>query len=102
MLEQITDEIVGLGPLEPLLRDETITEVMVNGPRQVYIEKAGKIELTNVGFQNDEHVMLRIIDRIISPLGRRVDESSPMVDAASSMAAASTPSSRRCRWSARC
>ena len=80
--------------------DETITEVMVNGPRQVYIEKAGKIELTNVGFQNDEHVM-RIIDRIISPLGRRVDESSPMVDA-SSMAAASTPSSRRCRWSARC
>ena len=80
MLEQITDEIVGLGPLEPLLRDETITEVMVNGPRQVYVEKAGKIELTNVGFQNDEHVM-RIIDRIISPLGRRVDESSPMVDA---------------------
>jgi pilus assembly protein CpaF len=80
MLEQITDEIVGLGPLEPLLRDETITEVMVNGPRQVYIEKQGKIELTSVGFQNDEHVM-RIIDRIISPLGRRVDESSPMVDA---------------------
>jgi len=80
MLEQITDEIVGLGPLEPLLRDESITEVMVNGPRQVYIERAGKIELTNVTFQNDEHVM-RIIDRIIAPLGRRVDESSPMVDA---------------------
>jgi pilus assembly protein CpaF len=80
MLEQITDEIVGLGPLEPLLRDEGITEVMVNGPRQVYIERAGKLELTNVTFQNDEHVM-RIIDRIISPIGRRVDESSPMVDA---------------------
>src|SRR6188508_2037705 len=80
MLEQITDEIIGLGPLEPLLRDESITEVMVNGPRQVYIERGGKIELTSVGFQNDEHVM-RIIDRIISPLGRRVDESSPMVDA---------------------
>ncbi len=80
MLEQITDEIVGLGPLEPLLRDESVTEVMVNGPRQVYIERAGKIELTNVTFQNDEHVM-RIIDRIIAPLGRRVDESSPMVDA---------------------
>jgi pilus assembly protein CpaF len=80
MLEQITDEIVGLGPLEPLLRDESITEVMVNGPRQVYIERGGKIELTNVNFQNDEHVM-RIIDRIISPIGRRVDESSPMVDA---------------------
>src|SRR6476661_6672177 len=80
MLEQITDEIIGLGPLEPLLRDEGITEVMVNGPRQVYIERSGKIELTNVTFQNDEHVM-RIVDRIIAPIGRRVDESSPMVDA---------------------
>jgi len=80
MLEQITDEIIGLGPLEPLLRDESVTEVMVNGPRQVYIERAGKLELTNVTFQNDDHVM-RIIDRIISPIGRRIDESSPMVDA---------------------
>jgi len=80
MLEQITDEIVGLGPLEPLLRDESITEVMVNGPRQVYLERDGKLELTNVNFQNDEHV-LRIIDRIIAPIGRRIDESSPMVDA---------------------
>src|SRR3989442_7787895 len=80
MLEQITDEIIGLGPLEPLLRDESISEVMVNGPRQVYIERSGKLELTNVVFQNDDHVM-RIIDRIIAPIGRRVDESSPMVDA---------------------
>jgi pilus assembly protein CpaF len=80
MLEQITDEIIGLGPMEPLLRDETVTEIMVNGPRQVYIERAGRLELTNVVFQNDEHVM-RIIDRIISPIGRRIDESSPMVDA---------------------
>jgi pilus assembly protein CpaF len=80
MLEQITDEIIGLGPMEPLLRDESISEVMVNGPRQVYIERSGKLELTNVVFQNDDHVM-RIIDRIISPIGRRVDESSPMVDA---------------------
>jgi pilus assembly protein CpaF len=80
MLEQITDEIIGLGPLEPLLRDETVTEIMVNGPRQVYIERSGKLELTNVVFQNDDHVM-RIIDRIISPIGRRIDESSPMVDA---------------------
>jgi pilus assembly protein CpaF len=80
MLEQITDEIIGLGPLEPLLRDESVTEVMVNGPRQVYIERAGKLELTNVVFQNDDHVM-RIIDRIIAPIGRRIDESSPMVDA---------------------
>ncbi|HYN63269.1 MAG TPA: CpaF family protein, partial [Candidatus Limnocylindrales bacterium] len=80
MLEQITDEILGLGPLEPLLRDETLTEVMVNGPQQVYIEREGKLELTNVTFQNDEHVM-KIIQRIIAPIGRRVDESSPMVDA---------------------
>jgi pilus assembly protein CpaF len=80
MLEQITDEIIGLGPMEPLLRDDSVSEVMVNGPRQVYIERAGKLELTNVVFQNDDHVM-RIIDRIIAPIGRRVDESSPMVDA---------------------
>src|SRR5271157_2053850 len=80
MLEQITDEIIGLGPLEPLLRDESITEIMVNGPRQVYIERNGRLELTNVVFQNDDHVM-RIIDRIIAPIGRRIDESSPMVDA---------------------
>ncbi len=80
MLEQITDEILGLGPLEPLLRDETLTEVMVNGPQQVYIERDGRLELTNVTFQNDEHVH-KIIQRIIAPIGRRVDESSPMVDA---------------------
>jgi len=80
MLEQITDEILGLGPLEPLLRDATITEVMVNGPQQVYIEREGKLELTGVTFQNDEHVM-KIIQRIIAPIGRRIDESSPMVDA---------------------
>ena len=80
MLEQITDEILGLGPLEPLLRDETLTEVMVNGPQQVYIEREGRLEMTNVTFQNDEHVM-KIIQRIIAPIGRRVDESSPMVDA---------------------
>jgi len=80
MLEQITDEILGLGPMEPLLRDETITEVMVNGPQQVYVEREGRLELTNVAFQNDEHVM-KIIQRIIAPIGRRIDESSPMVDA---------------------
>jgi pilus assembly protein CpaF len=67
MLEQITDEILGLGPLEPLLRDETVTEVMVNGPQQVYIEREGRLDLTNVTFQNDEHVM-KIIQRIIAPI----------------------------------
>jgi pilus assembly protein CpaF len=80
MLEQVTDEILGLGPLEPLLRDESVTEVMVNGPQQVYVEREGRLELTNVTFQNDEHVM-KIIQRIIAPIGRRVDEASPMVDA---------------------
>jgi len=80
MLEQITDEIIGLGPLEALLRDETVTEIMVNGPRQVYVERHGRIELSDSVFQNDDHVM-HIIDRIIAPLVRRIDESSPMVDA---------------------
>ena len=80
LLDSVTDEIIGLGPVEPLIRDETITEVMVNGPRQIYIERSGRLERVDVAFANDEHVM-RIIDRIISPLGRRIDESSPMVDA---------------------
>ena len=77
---RMLEQIIGLGPLEPLLRDESVSEVMVNGPRQVYIERSGRLELTNIVFQNDDHVM-RIIDRIIAPIGRRVDESSPMVDA---------------------
>ncbi|HZQ97750.1 MAG TPA: CpaF family protein [Chloroflexota bacterium] len=80
LFEQVVAEILGYGPLEPLLQDATITEVMVNGPKLVFVERAGKIERTNVVFQDDEHVM-RIIDRIIAPLGRRCDESSPMVDA---------------------
>ncbi len=80
LIEELVSEIGGLGPLEPLLRDETITEVMVNGPSQVYIERSGKLELTNVVFMDEEH-MLRIIDRIITPLGRRIDQSSPRVDA---------------------
>jgi len=80
LFEAIVAEILGLGPLEPLLQDETITEVMVNGPKAVYIERRGKLERTNVVFQDDDHVM-RVIDRIISPIGRRIDESSPMVDA---------------------
>jgi pilus assembly protein CpaF len=80
LFEQVAAEILGFGPLEPLLNDETITEVMVNGPHLVYIERSGRIERTDVVFQDDEHVM-RIIDRIIAPLGRRCDESQPMADA---------------------
>lgn len=80
ILEWILADITGYGPLEPLLHDEEITEIMVNGSGQVYVERFGKIELTDVKFENDAHVM-RVIDRIISPIGRRVDETSPMVDA---------------------
>ncbi len=80
LIEEMTDEIRGLGPLEPLLLDETITEVMVNGPSQIYIERGGKLQRIDSQFLSDEHV-LRIIDRIITPMGRRIDESSPRVDA---------------------
>ncbi len=80
LIEQVVHEVVGLGPLEPLLADETITEVMVNGPHQIFIERKGKITKVENTFVNDEHVR-RIIDRIIAPLGRRIDESSPRVDA---------------------
>jgi len=80
MLNWILADITGYGPLEPLLSDEEITEIMVNGYDQIYVERFGKIELTDVRFENDTHLM-RVIDRIISPIGRRVDETSPMVDA---------------------
>jgi len=80
LIDEMADDVTGLGPLEPLLRDETITEIMVNGPGHVYVERAGKIQRIDSAFLNDEHV-LRIIDRIITPIGRRIDASSPRVDA---------------------
>jgi pilus assembly protein CpaF len=80
LFEQVAAEILGLGPLEPLLRDETVTEIMVNGPDNIYVERHGKVEKTPYKFEGDDHVM-RIIDRIVAPLGRRVDESQPYVDA---------------------
>jgi pilus assembly protein CpaF len=80
LFEQISAEILGYGPIQALLEDDTITEVMVNGARNIYIERAGKILRVPVAFESDEHV-LRIIDRIVAPLGRRIDESSPYVDA---------------------
>jgi pilus assembly protein CpaF len=80
LTRQITDDILGYGPLEPLLGDETITEIMVNGYDGIYIERGGKIEETGGAFIDDDH-LLRIIDRIVSRVGRRVDEASPMVDA---------------------
>lgn len=80
LFEQIAAEILGLGPLQPLLEDDTITEIMVNGPRNIYVERRGKIQRLPITFENNEHVM-RIVERIVSPLGRRIDESSPYVDA---------------------
>jgi len=80
MLEWVTADILGYGPIEPLLKDPEITEIMVNGYDKIYVERFGLIESTSVKFENDAHLM-RVIDRIVSPIGRRVDETSPMVDA---------------------
>ncbi|HLJ67889.1 MAG TPA: CpaF family protein [Chloroflexota bacterium] len=80
ILDSISNEVLGFGPIQPLLDDETCTEVMVNGFDQVFVERFGKLYLTEVTFDDEEHVM-RVIDKIVAPLGRRVDEASPMVDA---------------------
>jgi len=80
LFEQIAAEILGLGPLQTLLEDDTITEIMVNGPKNIYIERKGKLHRVPITFESNDHVM-RIIDRIVAPLGRRIDESSPYVDA---------------------
>jgi pilus assembly protein CpaF len=80
LFEQIVAEILGLGPIEPLLADDSITEIMVNGAKQIYVERKGKIYREPTSFESDDHLM-RIIDRIVAPLGRRIDESSPYVDA---------------------
>jgi pilus assembly protein CpaF len=80
LFEAIVAEILGFGPLEPLLAEDNITEIMVNGPKNVYIEIAGNIQRSNVTFEDEDHV-LRVLDRIVAPLGRRIDESSPTVDA---------------------
>jgi pilus assembly protein CpaF len=78
--DEVLDEVFGLGPLEPLLQDPTISDILVNTHRQVYVERKGMLELTNVSFRDDPH-LLRIIDKIVSQVGRRIDESTPMVDA---------------------
>ena len=78
--DEVLDEVFGLGPLEPLLQDPTISDILVNGYKQVYVERNGLLELTSVKFRDNAH-LLRIIDKIVSQVGRRVDESSPMVDA---------------------
>ena len=80
VVEDVIDEVLGYGPIDPFLRDDSITEVMVNGHDQVFVERAGVLDETDACFADDEHLM-RVIERIVSPLGRRVDEASPMVDA---------------------
>ncbi|SDF01883.1 CpaF family protein [Sporolituus thermophilus] len=80
IITEVVDEVLGYGPIDPLLKDDTISEIMVNGPNQVYVERKGKLVLTDVRFRDDAHVM-HVIEKIVAPLGRRIDESSPMVDA---------------------
>ncbi len=78
--QELYDEVMGLGPLEPLLKDETVNDILVNGPNRIFVERAGKLELTDITFKNERH-LLRIIDKIVSAVGRRVDESNPYCDA---------------------
>ena len=80
LIEEILDETLGFGPLEPLLKDPTISDILVNGPKNCYVERRGKLEKTDVTFRDNDH-LLQIIDRIVSKVGRRVDETSPLVDA---------------------
>lgn len=80
VIEEVGDEILGLGPLEPLLKDKTISDILVNSSSQIYVERKGKLEPTYATFRDDRH-LLNVIDRIVSQVGRRIDESSPMVDA---------------------
>ena len=78
--QELYDEVMGLGPLEPLLKDDTVSDILVNGPQRIFIERDGRLELTDVSFKDERH-LLRIIDKIVSAVGRRVDESNPYVDA---------------------
>jgi pilus assembly protein CpaF len=80
LTQELYDEVMGLGPLEPLLKDETINDILVNGPKRLFVERAGKLELSDVTFRDERH-LLRIIDKIVSAVGRRVDESNPYCDA---------------------
>ncbi|MEY4984374.1 MAG: hypothetical protein RIR62_2640 [Pseudomonadota bacterium] len=78
--QELYDEVMGLGPLEPLLKDETVNDILVNGPNRIFVERAGKLTLTDITFKDEKH-LLRIIDKIVSAVGRRVDESNPYCDA---------------------
>ncbi len=78
--QELYDEVTGLGPLEPLLKEDAVNDILINGPQQIFVERAGKLELTDITFKDERH-LLRIIDKIVSAVGRRVDESNPYVDA---------------------
>ena len=80
LVDDICNELLGLGPLEPLLQNDNITEIMVNGAKTIFVEQKGKLTLTDIHFHDNEHLM-NVIERILTPIGRRVDESSPLVDA---------------------
>ena len=80
LTSELYDEVMGLGPLEPLLKDDTVNDILVNGPQQIFVERDGKLMLTDITFKDERH-LLRIIDKIVSAVGRRVDESNPYVDA---------------------
>lgn len=80
LVQELYDEVMGLGPLEPLLKDDTVSDILVNGPQQIFIERRGKLQLSDITFKDEKH-LLRIIDKIVSAVGRRVDESNPYVDA---------------------
>ena len=80
LIDELLDEVLGLGPLEPLLRDADISDILVNGPRTIYVERAGRLERTSITFRDEEH-LLHIVQKIVGRVGRRIDESSPMADA---------------------
>ena len=80
LYQELYDEVMGLGPIEPLLKDDTVNDILINGPHQIFIERAGKLTLSDITFKDEKH-LLRIIDKIVSAVGRRVDESNPYVDA---------------------
>ena len=101
LFAEVLDDVFGLGPLEPLLRDPTISDILVNTYKHVFVERGGVLERVTATFQDDKH-LLRVIDRIVSRVGRRVDDSSPMVDARLPTARVSTRSFRRSRSTVRC
>ena len=80
VIQMVLDDMYGYGPLEPIISDPAVSDIMINGPKRVFVERKGKLMLTNVKFEDDEH-LLSVVERIVTQVGRRVDESSPMVDA---------------------